>query len=82
MPKDLSFIAQIIELKAFSVFFSFFVLNVCLWQRRYYALLNTNKLWRTTALIYVEGGQYYKVSQRASDQGSFAKPHATGVPNS
>ena len=48
----------------------------------YYALLNANELWRTTALIYVNARQYYKVSQRASGQGSYAKPHATGVPNS
>ena len=27
-------------------------------------------------------GQYYTVSRWASDQGSYAKPHATGVPNS
>ena len=32
-------------------------------------------------LIYVNG-QYYTVSLQASDQRSYAKPHATGVPNS
>ena len=41
-----------------------------------------NELWRTIALIYVNNGQYYTVSRRASDQGSYAKPQATGVPNS
>ena len=45
-----------------------FVTFVCLLERRYYSLLNTNKLWRTIALIYVNVGQYYKVSQRTSDQ--------------
>ena len=48
----------------------------------YYALLNANKLWCTTALIYVDNGHYYTVSRWASDQGSYAKPHATGVPDS
>ena len=38
--------------------------------------------WSTTALIYVDDGQYYTVSRRASNQGSYAKPHATGVPYS
>ena len=37
-------------------------------EERYYAFLNTNELWRTIALIYVNVGQYYTVSQRASDQ--------------
>ena len=44
--------------------------------------MNPNELWRTTALIYVNEGHYYTVSRQASDQGSYAKPHATGVPNS
>ena len=54
---------------------------VCI-QRRYYSLLNANELWRTTSLIYVDNGQYYTLSRWASDQGSYTKPHATGVPNS
>ena len=46
-------------------------MSVCLLfvaEERYYAFLNTNELWRTIALIYVNVGQYYTVSQRASDQ--------------
>ena len=50
---------------------------VCI-QRIYYSLLNANELWRTTALVYVDNGQYYTLSRRASDQGSYTKPHATG----
>ena len=41
--------------------------------------MNTNELWRTIALFFVNDGQYY---MQSSDQGSYAKPHATGVPNS
>ena len=37
-------------------------LFVCLQQRRCYTVSNTDKLWRTTALIYVDNGQYYTVS--------------------
>ena len=38
----------------------------------YYALLKANELWRTTALIYVnDDEQYYIVSRRACDQGSY-----------
>ena len=40
------------------------------------------ELERTMALIYVNDGQYYTVSRQASIQGIYAKPHATGVPNS
>ena len=37
----------------------------------------------TIALIYVNDGQYYTVSRRASDHGSYAKPlYCTGGPNS
>ena len=46
---------------------------VCNRGDMYYALLNTNELWRTTALIYVDNGQYYTVSRRVTDQGSYAK---------
>ena len=37
------------------------------------------ELWRTTALIYVNDRQYYTISRWASNQGSYVKPHATGV---
>ena len=37
-------------------------LFVCLQQRRNYTVSNTDKLWRTTALIYVDNRQYYTVS--------------------
>ena len=40
------------------------------------------ELWRTTALIYVNDRQYNTVFQCSSDQGSYAKLHATGVINS
>ena len=45
-----------------------FVCLLFVTDERYYAFLNANKLWRTIALIYVNVGQYYKVSQRTSDQ--------------
>ena len=35
------------------------------------------ELWRTTALIYVNDRQYNTVFQCSSDQGSYAKLHAT-----
>ena len=41
-----------------------------------------NERERTTAIIYVDDRQYYTVSRQASNQGSYAKLHATGVPNS
>ena len=56
------------------------LISVCLFVTD--ALLNTNELWRTIALIYVDDGQQYTVSQQASDQGSYATSHATGFPNS
>ena len=44
--------------------------STIIWQNnwRYYTLLNADELWRTTALIYVDNGQYYTVSRRTPDK--------------